>query len=132
MSQTDILNIDALKHMLNTEPNLELAILVGSRATHTATQCSDWDIAIRWKKEINALNCMEFSAALKQKIADVIYTHQEQIDLIDMTSARLAMKAVIAEEGVLLKGHNTLAWSHFLTQTWGEMEDYYWREQHAA
>jgi predicted nucleotidyltransferase len=132
VSQTDILKIDALKHLLKAEPSLELAILVGSRATDTATPHSDWDIAIRWKKEINGLICLEFSAALKQKIADAIATHQEQIDLIDMTTARLAMRAVIAEEGLMLKGDDTLAWSHFLTQTWGEMEDYYWRAQHAA
>jgi uncharacterized protein len=132
MSKADILKIDALKHLLQAEPNLELAILVGSRSTDTATQHSDWDIAIRWKKEINGLMCLEFSAALKQKIADAIATHQEQIDLIDMTTARLAMRAVIAEEGLMLKGDDTLAWRHFLTQTWGELEDYYWRKQHAA
>ena len=132
MSKTDIFKIDALKHLLQAEPNLELAILVGSRASDVATQHSDWDIAIRWKKEISGLASLEYSEALKQKIVDVITIHQDQIDLIDMTTARLAMRAVIAEEGVMLKGDNTLAWSHFLTQTWGELEDYYWREHHAA
>jgi hypothetical protein len=42
------------------------------------------------------------------------------------------MRAVIAEEGVVIKGEDTLAWSHYLTQTWGELEDYYWRKNHAA
>jgi len=132
MSNTDIVKIEALKHLLQADPNLELAILVGSRALDTATQHSDWDIAIRWKKEINGLACLELSEALKQKIADATHIHQDQIDLIDMTTARLAMRAVIAEEGVMLKGDDTLAWSHFITQTWGELEDYYWKKHHAA
>lgn len=142
MSNTDILKIEALKHLLQAYPHLELAILVGSRALNTATQAtvtqdtvtqhSDWDIAIRWKKGINNLALLEQAEALKHKIAEAITIHPDQIDLIDMTTARLAMRAVIAEEGVILKGEDTLAWSHFLTQTWAELEDYYWRKQHAA
>jgi predicted nucleotidyltransferase len=132
MSQTDILKIDTLKHLLQGYPDLELAILVGSRALDVAEQHSDWDIAIRWKKDISGLKFLEYSEILRQKIADAIATHQDQIDLIDMATARLAMRAVIAEEGLMLKGDDTLAWSRFLTQTWGELEDYYWRKQHAA
>ena len=132
MSNTDIVKIEALKHLLQAYPHLELAILVGSRALNTVTQHSDWDIAIRWKKGINNLALLEQAEALKQKIAEAIAIHPDQIDLIDMTTARLAMRAVIAEEGVMLKGDDTLAWSHFLTQTWGELEDYYWRKHHAA
>lgn len=132
MNKADSLKIDALRNLLQKTTNLELAILVGSRALDTATQHSDWDIAIRWKKEINGLARLEHLETLKQKIADAIGTHQDQIDLIDMTTARLAMRAVIAEEGVMLKGDDTLGWSHFLTQTWGELEDYYWRKRHAA
>ena len=134
--------IEALKHLLQAYAQLELAILVGSRALNAATQNmaiqdaaaqdSDWDIAIRWKKGINSLVLLEQAEALKQKIAEAISTHPDQIDLIDITTARLAMRAVIAEEGVILKGEDTLAWSHFLTQTWAELEDYYWRKQHAA
>ena len=143
MSNTDILKIEALKHLLQAYPHLELAILVGSRTLNTATQDtvtqhntvtqhSDWDIAIRWKKGMNNLALLEQAEALKHKIAEAITIHPDQIDLIDMTTARLAMRAVIAEEGVILKGEDTLAWSHFLTQTWAELEDYYWRKQHAA
>lgn len=132
MSNTDIVKVEALKHLLQAYPYLELAILVGSHALNTATQHSDWDIAVRWKKEISGLACLEYAEALKQKIAEAIAIHPDQIDLIDMTTARLTMRAVIAEEGVMLKGEDTLAWSYFLTQTWAELEDYYWRKQHAA
>ena len=132
MSNTDIVKIEALKHLLQAYPHLELAILVGSRALNTVTLHSDWDIAIRWEKGINNLALLEWAEELKQKIAEAISTHPDQIDLIDITTARLAMRAVIAEEGIILKGEDTLAWNHFLTQTWAELEDYYWRKQHAA
>lgn len=132
MSKTNILKIDALQRLLHADTNLELAVLIGSRVSDTATENSDWDIAVRWEKDINALTRLEYSEALKQKIAHVITIHQDHIDLIDMSTARLAMKAVVAEEGLILKGNGTLAWSHFLTQTWAELEDHYWRKQHAA
>lgn len=124
--------IEALKHLLKAYPEIELAILIGSQALNMATPHSDWDIAIRCNKEINALARLEHAEILKPKIAEVVGVHQDKIDLIDMVTARLAMRAVIAEEGLLLKGDDTLAWSHFLTQTWAELEDYYWRKQHAA
>lgn len=124
--------LDKLTRLLQTIPDLELAVLVGSRAYGSATDQSDWDIAVRWKKHINGWTRLENSEILKQQIADAIEIHKDQIDLIDMVSARLAMRAVIAEEGIVLKGEDTLAWSHYLVQTWGELEDYYWRKNHAA
>ena len=132
MNNTYLSKIGALKHLLQAELNLELAILVGSRVTDTATQNSDWNIAIRWKKGMSGLEYLQYSAVLKKKIANAVDIHQEKIDLIDMSTARLAMKAVVAEEGLVLKNDGTLAWSHFLTQTWAELKDHYWRKQHAA
>lgn len=124
--------LDSLTSFLQTIPDLELAVLVGSRADGTATYQSDWDIAVRWKKHINGLARLEHSEIMKQQIADIMQIHKDQIDLIDIAAARLAMRAVIAEEGILLKGEDTLEWSHYLIQTWGELEDYYWRKNNAA
>jgi len=121
-----------IKNVLQTFPDLELSILVGSQAKGDATPESDWDIALRWNKNVGALHTLQQTELLKQKISDATHIHRDKIDFIDMTKARLAMRAVIAEEGILLKGEDTLAWSHFLTQTWAELEDYYWRQNHAA
>ncbi len=124
--------LDHLKRLLQTIPDLELAVLVGSRARGTANNHSDWDIAIQWEKHTNGWTILERSEILKQQIADAIKMHKDQIDLIDITTARLAMRAVVAEEGIILKGEDTLAWNHYLTRTWGELEDYYWRKNNAA
>ncbi len=123
---------DTLKNALQTIPDLELAVLIGSQADGTARPRSDWDIAVLWERHITGLGRLQHMETLKQKIADVIAIHKDQIDLIDIVSARLAMRAVIAEEGIVLKGEETLAWSHYLTRTWSELEDYYWRLSHAA
>lgn len=124
--------IKALKKILNDTSDLELAVLVGSRADGTATADRDWDIAIRWQKHIQGLERHDLSEDLKQRINEEAGILKDKIDLIDMTTARLAMKAVIAEEGLVLLGEDTLAWHHFLVLTWGELEDFYWRKQHAA
>lgn len=123
---------DDLKKLLQSLPELELAILIGSQALGNAMPASDWDIAVRWEKHIQGSARLQYMEILRQKIADAMKIHKDQIDLIDMTSARLAMRAAIAEEGILLKGEGTLAWSHYLLQTWAELEDYYWRQRHAA
>lgn len=124
--------IELLKNLLRMVPELELAVLVGSQAAGTATDQSDYDIAVQWEKRSSGWTLLEQSEVLKQQIADAIRIHKDKIDLIDIASARLAMRAVIAEEGIILKGENTLAWSHYLTRTWAELEDYYWRKNNAA
>lgn len=121
-----------LKNVLQTFADLELAVLVGRQENEEATTASDWDSALRWKNNVDRLLILQQTEVLKQGIADAMHIHKGQIDFIDMTQARLAMRAVIVEEGVILKGEDTLAWSHFLTQTWAELEDYYWRQNHAA
>lgn len=124
--------IESLRSLLRSIPEIELAILIGSRTQESAGNSSDWDIAIRWKKNISGLARLDQTEHLKNLIFTQVGISKDQIDIIDMAAIRLAMRAVIAEEGVILKGENTLAWNHFLTQTWGELEDYYWRQQHAA
>lgn len=69
---------------------------------------------------------------LRRELARFLRIMPDEVDLVDLPSARLAMRAVAAEEGVELKGDNTLPWSHFLLRTWAELEDFYWSRQHAA
>jgi hypothetical protein len=52
--------------------------------------------------------------------------------LIDLPTARLAMRAVVAEEGTPLKGGDSLAWHRFLQRTWRELEEHYWEQIYAA
>ena len=96
--------IAALKNLLQTIPDLQLVVLIGSQAGGTATPGSDWDIAVLWERHITGLERLQYMEVLKQNIAEIIAIHRDKVDLIDMVSVRLAMSAVIAEEGVVLKG----------------------------
>ena len=44
-----------IKKILKKKPAVEWAYLFGSRAKNTANQESDWDIAVRFKKDPNSL-----------------------------------------------------------------------------
>lgn len=124
--------VDNAREMLADEPDLELAVLVGSRASGEARPGSDWDIALQWRRELDAFDAMGKAEALRARLAERLGVEQDHIDLIDMPRARLAMRAVIVEEGVVLKGEDSLAWAHYLQRTWRDLEQHAWERSHAA
>ncbi|MFZ5592658.1 MAG: type VII toxin-antitoxin system MntA family adenylyltransferase antitoxin [Pseudomonadota bacterium] len=124
--------IEQLRNLFAQQANIELALLIGSRAVGRAREDSDWDFAVQWRRDIPWENALEYTETLRADLARLLQTTQDQIDMVDIPAARLAMRAVIAEEGLLLKGENTLPWSHFLLRTWRDLEDFYWAKDHAA
>lgn len=122
----------ALVHTLQAQPNLEFSVLVGSRATGTAQQGSDWDIALQWSPQLDWLTVLGLTETLRRNLADTLQIKPTAIDLIELRRANLAMRASVAEEGLPLTGQYTLAWTQFLQRTWRELEDFYWDKRHAA
>jgi predicted nucleotidyltransferase len=118
--------------LLAAQPELEFAVLIGSRATGEATETSDWDIALQWAPGLALWAVLGQTETLRRRLATVLGVGDAAVDLIDLHRANLAMRASVAEEGLPLCGQDTLAWSHFLTRTWRELEDFYWHKQHAA
>lgn len=129
----DAADIARLRGFLAARPEVELAILVGSRASGGARPESDWDIALRFTRHEHDLlaHCGRLET-LRRELAAAIGRSEDAIDLIDLPAARLAMRALVAEEGLPLKGEDSLAWGHFLTRTWRDLEDFYWEKTHAA
>lgn len=127
-------SVDRLKQCLLQIPELELAILIGSQASGKAHLNSDWDIAIRWHRQpqFNIITVLAQTETLRRTLARRLEVTEDKIDLIDLTHARLTMRAVVAEEGLILKGENTLAWHYFLQRTWRELEEFYWNQCYAA
>ncbi|VAX04746.1 hypothetical protein MNBD_GAMMA19-905 [hydrothermal vent metagenome] len=121
-----------LQQVLDTQPDIELAVLVGSQAEGCARPESDWDIAIQWKRDISLLDNLAKTEILRRLLATALRIEEARIDLIDLPGARLAMRAVVAEDGVPLKGEDSLAWNHFLGRTWRELEAWEWEKHHAA
>lgn len=123
--------IETLQIILQEQRALEIAVLVGSRANGTAKDHSDWDIALRWTKQTEPVDQLLLTEKLRQEICAKTGLHPDKIDFIDLSSAKLAMRALVANEGRILKGENSLPWMHFLTYTWGQMEDFAWSQSHA-
>lgn len=125
-------SLDALKPVLSATPSLAFAVLVGSRANGTAHAESDWDIAVMWDVSIDWMESLAAHETLRRALAASLNVSEERIDLIDLARANLAMRANVAEDGVILAGEDSLSWVHFLNRTWRELESFYWEQAHAA
>ena len=112
--------------ILLAEPQLDFAVLVGSRAMGTAHPASDWDIALQWSPQLAWMDVLAKTEVLRSKLAQAMALDSTAIDLIDLHRANLAMRASVAEEGMILRGQDTLEWAHFLNRTWRDLEDFYW------
>lgn len=123
---------EAVAKILCAQPQLEFAVLVGSRAAGKAKADSDWDIALQWSAQLDWLGMLGLTETLRRTLADALRTPPDAIDLIELRRANLAMRASVAEEGVPLMGEDTLAWARYLQRTWRELEDFYWDKHHAA
>lgn len=121
-----------LQRVLEAQPDLELAVLVGSQAEERARPESDWDIAIQWSREMTLVDNLGNTETLRRLLATTLEIEENRVDLIDLPGAGLTMRALVAEEGVPLKGEDSLIWNHFLGRTWRELEAYEWEKQHAA
>lgn len=119
-------------HILADIPHLELAIIIGSRATGKAHPDSDWDVAIQWTRSLGFVEQLAANEQLRIKLSEALGVSYQMIDLIDLPTARLAMRAVVAEEGVPLKGEDSIVWHRFLKRTWRELEEHYWEQTYAA
>ena len=123
---------DQLSGILATIPGLELAVLIGSRANGSEYAGSDWDIAVQWSRDMGFMEQLAATEQLRKTLSSTLGISEQAVDLIDMIRARLAMRAVIAEEGVPLKGGDSLTWHRFLQRTWRELEEQYWEQIYAA
>jgi len=126
------MQLQTIADILAAQPGLELGILIGSRANGIARPDSDWDIALQWSRSLGFMEQLAATEQLRNSLAALLDVGECAIDLIDIPTARLAMRAVIAEEGVALKGAESLAWHHFLQRTWRELEEQYWEQTYAA
>lgn len=112
--------------------DLTFAVLVGSRTNGTVREDSDWDIAVQWNPSLSGSDKWVATELLRQHLRHALQVPEDRIDLIDLADARLAMRALAAEEGIPLYIANDLAWARFLQSTWSMLEDHQWRREHAA
>ena len=125
-------HLDATKALLDEQSGLDFAVLVGSRARGQAHAHSDWDVALMWSPGLTWLDRVARTETLRRALAKGLNEPESRIDLIDLASSQLTMRALVAEEGVPLSGEQSMAWARFLRRTWRELEDHYWERAHAA
>lgn len=78
-------------------------MLAGSLTNGAAGPDSDWDIALLWSRSLGFMEQLAATEQLRNRLAALLDVGECAIDLIDIPTARLTMRAVIAEEGVALK-----------------------------
>jgi predicted nucleotidyltransferase len=130
MSSSD--DLAKLSTALAGTPELAFAILIGSRAAGNARPDSDWDIAVRWSPSPDLMHHLGRHEILRQRLAEQLDLQSDKIDLIDLASARLAMRTEVANAGKPLCIRDPLAWAYFQTSTWRQLEDFHWDRAHAA
>ncbi|GAB4214419.1 MAG: hypothetical protein Fur007_10570 [Rhodoferax sp.] len=121
-----------LVQIMRDRPQLEFAVLIGSRATGQAHANSDWGIALQWSPQLDWLTVLGQTETLRRALSEVLQVEPDRVDLIELRRANLAMRASVAEEGWPLVGQDSLAWAHFLQRTWRDLEDFYWDQRRAA
>ena len=122
-------SLEKLHAVLGEQDDIDLAVLIGSQSTGEATAASDWDIAVRLRPSGTFFQDLGRMETVRRLCAAALGVPDTQIDLIDLKMARLAIRAVVAEEGIPVKGDETLNWSHFLRRTWRELEEYYFMKE---
>ncbi len=121
-----------LKALLASISEIELAVLIGSRASGEARPESDWDFAIQWARNLNPIDRLGKSECLRRALARLLAVNESRVDLVELPRAGLAMRSAVADHGRVLKGEDSLAWLRFLSRTWKDLEDYQWEQDHAA
>ena len=132
MTQSTFDERTRVEQTLSKTEGLAFAVLVGSRAEGSAHAHSDWDIAIKWAPTLSLTEQLRRTELLRHQLRLALDLDEDRIDLIDVSGAGLTMRALVAEEGKELVVQDDLAWIRFLSATWFELEDHYWRAQHAA
>ena len=98
------IDIAKMRKVFETFPQVSIALLFGSRAANSAHRFSDYNFAI-----VADVDRWEFGR-LWVEIAHRLGVGEDDIDLIDLTTASKGLKKSIKEHYILLKGNeNELA-----------------------
>ncbi len=87
---------------------------------------------MQWQRDLDEMSKLAYTEQLRKQLFETLGIPGNKIDFINIPGAGLAMSENIANQGIVSKGENTLALSHFLTKTWRQLEEYCWDKLYAA
>lgn len=122
----------AIGQVLTEFTAVSFALLIGSRATGHARADSDWDVALWIPRELSGMARLSLLEEARCRIATTLDASPSTIDVIDLAHSGLAMRAVVANDGLLLKQDQGSIYNRFLNRTWRELEEFNWEAQRAA
>ncbi|MCC5838972.1 MAG: hypothetical protein JJT96_02520 [Opitutales bacterium] len=109
---------------------MRLAFLFGSRAKQIPG-ARDWDFAVSFAgEETPRAEHLGDLERLRQRLGESLCCGANEIDLVDLRHASLGMLATVAEEGILLKGADTLEAFQFYQRAWRGLEEFHFRKSH--
>jgi predicted nucleotidyltransferase len=99
---TPILSVLQLQNFFQSYPQVELALLFGSRARGTASAKSDYDLAILFMGQ--SADPWGHIAVMYSEITSKLNIPEQDIDLVDLARADAAVLSGIQEGYQILKG----------------------------
>ena len=119
-----------LEQFFNQQLNITFALLFGSRAKGTNKPESDWDFAIWFENQADEMSRLLAKEELRQQLAKLLKINADKIDIVDLQTASLSISSTVVEEGVVLKGSESLELYLFYKRIWALEADFYWRLEH--
>lgn len=124
--------INSLCDVLSSHQEVVFALLIGSRADGSAGVDSDWDVAVWIPREVFGLKRLSLLELLRMEMGRNLQVSAARMDVIDLAYAGLTMRAVVANDGILLKQDEGSIYKRFLNRTWRDLEAFQWEFAHAA
>ena len=116
-----------LEQFFNQQLNITFALLFGSRAKGINQAESDWDFAIWFENQSDVMLHFLEKEELRQQLANLLKINSDKVDIVDLQTASLSLSSSIVEEGIVLKGNDSLELYLFYKRIWALEEDFYWR-----
>jgi uncharacterized protein len=91
----------------------------------------DWDLAVSFTGgRVPRAERLGQTERLRSRILTVLDCPEDRLDLVELHRAGLGILATVAEEGILLKGGDTLDAFRFYQRAWRGLEEFHFRKAH--
>lgn len=113
---TGVMDLDALRDALATQPAAKLVVLFGSAARGRSGPASDVDLALRLEPDTPETR-REAAEAARRAV-------KREIDVVDLDAAPPLLRFQIARDGVVLVEREARAWAQFKSRAMTDWWDW--------